>query len=78
MSNTFTQHLAVRDAAKMLIPTVGILDTCCDPTLITYPIPGNDDTPCAIELYCNLFKKAILLGKKKRNESIKRYSIAPM
>lgn len=70
--NTLTtileEHIAVKSAAKMLIPTVGIVDTNCDPTLVTYPIPGNDDTPCAIELYCDLFKRAILLGKQKRKE----------
>ena len=52
----------------MNIPTVGIVDTSCDPRLITYPIPGNDDTPSAIQLYCNLFEKAILSGKAKRKE----------
>lgn len=61
-------HIAVGAAAKMLIPSVGIVDTNCNPCLITYPVPGNDDTPCAIQLYCTLFKEAVLLGKKKRKE----------
>jgi small subunit ribosomal protein S2 len=65
-SNSGQEHLAVSHSAKMCIPTVGIVDTNCNPNLITYPVPGNDDTPCAIELYCNLFKQAILLGKKAR------------
>jgi len=56
----------VKDAAKMLIPTVGIVDSNCNPNLITYPVPGNDDTLCAVELYCKLFKEAILRGKNKR------------
>ncbi|XP_035784603.1 28S ribosomal protein S2, mitochondrial-like isoform X1 [Anopheles albimanus] len=68
MNNVLDMHTAVRDAAKMNIPTVGIVDTNCNPNLITYPVPGNDDTPVAIELYCKLFKKAILLGKEKRKE----------
>lgn len=58
-----TPHGAVTMAAKMLIPTIGICDTNADPTLITYPIPGNDDSPESIELYCRLFKTAILNGK---------------
>lgn len=78
MNNVFDQHKAVRDAAKMLIPTVGVVDTCCDPNLLTYFVPGNDDTPCSIELYCNLFKDAILLGKKKRDEFVKKHGTAPM
>ncbi|XP_075976675.1 mitochondrial ribosomal protein S2 [Anticarsia gemmatalis] len=65
-NNILNQHTAVRDSAKMLIPTIGIVDTNCNPNLITYPVPGNDDTPSAIELYCNLFKAAILRGKEER------------
>lgn len=63
-NNVFDQHTAVRDSAKMLIPTIGILDTNCDPRIVTYPIPGNDDTPVALQLYCRLFKEAILAGKE--------------
>jgi len=59
-------HGIVNDAAKMLIPTVGIVDSNCGPNLITYPVPGNDDSLCAVELYCRLFKEAILRGKSKR------------
>ncbi|XP_033334928.2 mitochondrial ribosomal protein S2 [Megalopta genalis] len=63
MESVVDQHSAVTHAAKMAIPTIGIVDTNCNPNLITYPVPGNDDTPCAIELYCNLFKSAIMRGK---------------
>lgn len=65
--NIFDSHYAVRDAAKMLIPSVGIVDTNCDPRLITYPVPGNDDSMPAVKLYCKLFKEAILAGKQKRD-----------
>ncbi|XP_046594180.1 28S ribosomal protein S2, mitochondrial isoform X1 [Neodiprion lecontei] len=68
LNNVLNQHTAVRDAAKMCIPTVGIVDTNCNPNLITYPVPGNDDTPVAIELYCRLFKTAILRGKEARKK----------
>lgn len=64
--NVNDTHRAVKMAAKMLIPTVGICDTNSDPSLVTYPVPGNDDSPQSIELYCNLFKKAIMAGKTKR------------
>ncbi|XP_022085277.1 28S ribosomal protein S2, mitochondrial-like [Acanthaster planci] len=71
LTNTFTEHLAVTDAAKMNIPTVGVVDTNCNPNLITYPIPGNDDSPSAVGLYSRLFKTAILRGKAKRNDTNK-------
>jgi len=68
LNNVFETHIAVTEVAKMNIPTIGIVDTSCDPRLITYPVPGNDDTPSAIELYCRLFKEAILRGKAKAKE----------
>lgn len=75
--NTFNNlnfsHRAIPISAKMLIPTIGICDTNSDPTLITYPVPGNDDSPQAIELYCNLFKTAVLNGKAKREEILSLY-----
>ncbi|KAL3872399.1 hypothetical protein ACJMK2_040327 [Sinanodonta woodiana] len=68
LNNVFEEHRAVTDFAKMLIPTVGVVDSNCDPRLITYPVPGNDDTPVAVHLYLRLFKEAILRGKQKRKE----------
>lgn len=66
--NAIDQHYAIRDAAKMLIPTVGVVDTNCNPNLVTYPVPGNDDSAASVNLYCKLFKTAILRGKEKRKE----------
>lgn len=66
LNNILSQHTAIRDAAKMCIPTIGVVDTNCNPNLLTYAVPGNDDTPAAIQLYCRLFKEAILRGKAKR------------
>ncbi|XP_053687904.1 28S ribosomal protein S2, mitochondrial [Sabethes cyaneus] len=68
-NNILEMHSAVKDAAKMAIPTIGIVDTNCNANLITYPVPANDDSPSAIELYCKLFKNAVLLGKEKQKES---------
>ncbi|XP_067833699.1 small ribosomal subunit protein uS2m-like [Heptranchias perlo] len=68
LNNVFEQHVAVRDSAKMNIPTVGIVDSNCNPSLITYPVPGNDDTPSAVGLYCKLFKMTILRAKDKRRQ----------
>ncbi|XP_045879805.1 28S ribosomal protein S2, mitochondrial [Meles meles] len=68
LNNVFEPHVAVRDAAKMHIPTVGIVDTNCNPCLITYPVPGNDDSPPAIRLFCGLFQTTILRAKEKRRQ----------
>lgn len=68
LNNVFQQHVAVRDAAMMNIPTVGVVDSNSNPSLITYPVPGNDDTPSAMELYCRLFKMTITRAKDKRRQ----------
>ena len=67
-------HVAVRDAAKMLIPTVGIVDSNCDPRLISYPVPGNDDSPVTIRYWCGLFAEAIARAKRRarRDESLRK------
>ena len=69
LNDVLAEHPAVAHSAKMSIPTVGIVDTNCNPNLITYPVPGNDDSQCAIELYCKLFKEAVLLGKEARKKN---------
>ena len=63
---------AIVDAAKLGIPTVGIVDSDCNPNIISYPIPGNDDTLDSMQLYLHLFKQAILIGKKKRTEEFNK------
>jgi len=66
--NSFGENLLpLKEAAMCNIPTIGIVDTDCDPRLITYSIPGNDDTQDSMELYCKLFKRTILNAKKIRD-----------
>lgn len=64
------EHTAVTECGKMLIPTVGIVDSNCNPTFITYPIPGNDDSPDAVKLYCKLFEQTILRAKEYRKRDM--------
>ncbi len=52
------EEIAIREAAKLGIPIVGILDTNANPDLIDYPIPGNDDAIRAVKLFCDLVGKA--------------------
>jgi small subunit ribosomal protein S2 len=54
---------AVREARKMKLPIVGIVDTNADPTLVTYPIPCNDDAIKAIQLIAEYVQSAITQGK---------------
>lgn len=68
LDNVLLPHIAISEAAKMSVPTVGICDSNCDPNLITYPVPGNDDSVASVEFYCKIFKEAILRGKQKRKE----------
>tara|TARA_Y100000590_G_scaffold65266_1_gene70491 strand:- start:496 stop:1401 length:906 start_codon:yes stop_codon:yes gene_type:complete len=58
--DTNVEDLAVKEASKLNIPIVAIVDSNSDPTRINFPIPGNDDARRAINLYCDLIKKTIL------------------
>jgi small subunit ribosomal protein S2 len=56
---------AIKEAKKLGLPIVAIVDTNADPTGITYPIPANDDAIKALQLYADYFKAAIEAGKAK-------------
>ena len=62
--DTNVEDLAVKEAVKLNIPIVAIIDTNSDPTGINFPIPGNDDARRAINLYCELIKQTILDAQK--------------
>jgi len=62
--DTNVEDLAVKEAVKLRIPIVAIIDTNSDPTAINFPIPGNDDARRAINLYCELIKQTILDAQK--------------
>tara|TARA_B100001123_G_scaffold28134_1_gene29984 strand:- start:199 stop:1068 length:870 start_codon:yes stop_codon:yes gene_type:complete len=58
--DTNVEELAVKEALKLNIPIVAIVDTNSNPTGINYPIPGNDDARRSINLYCDLIKQTII------------------
>ena len=62
--DTNIESLAIKEAAKLNIPIVAVLDSNSDPTGIDFPIPGNDDARRSINLYCELLKDTILDAKK--------------
>ena len=60
--DTNKEALAIKEANRLKIPVVAILDTNCDPNGVTYPIPANDDAGRAIALYCDLIARAAIDG----------------
>ena len=57
------ETIAVKEAAKLGIPIVAIVDTNCDPDLIDYVIPGNDDALRSVKLFTTTIADAILAGR---------------
>jgi small subunit ribosomal protein S2 len=57
------EEIAVKEANKLGIPVVAAVDTNCDPDVIDYKIPGNDDAIRAIRLFCTAIADAVLEGK---------------
>ena len=60
--DTNKENIAIKEARRLGIPVVAILDTNCDPASADLPIPGNDDAARAIQLYCELMADAVLDG----------------
>ncbi len=60
--DTNKEAIAIKEAKKLGIPVVAVVDSNCDPDEVTYPIPGNDDAARAIQLYCDLIADAVLDG----------------
>jgi small subunit ribosomal protein S2 len=62
------EHIAVTEARKLEIPIVAVVDTNCDPDLIDYPIPGNDDAIRSLKLFAGKVSEACVLGQKVGRE----------
>ena len=61
--------IAVREARRMGIPVVAIVDTNCDPNLVDWVIPGNDDALRAIRLFTSKISDAVLTGRQSFEQS---------
>jgi small subunit ribosomal protein S2 len=61
--DTKKEHLAVTEANKLGIPVVAVVDTNCDPDLVQYVIPGNDDAIRAGNLLCRVMADAVEEGR---------------
>lgn len=66
--DTNKEHIAVAEAHKLNIPVVAILDTNCDPDVVDYPVPGNDDAIRSIDVLTRVISSAVIEGKKAREE----------
>lgn len=69
------ERIAAAEAKKLGIPSVGLLDTNCDPEDVDYIIPGNDDAIKAIRLFASKIADACIEGKQKYEERIQAESI---
>lgn len=58
------EEIAVKEAKKLSIPVVALVDTNCDPDLIDYVIPGNDDAIRSIRLVTGIIAESVLAGKE--------------
>ena len=68
------EQIAVTEARKLKIPIVAMVDTNCDPDLIDYIIPGNDDAIRAIKLFSAKMADAVIEGKKRFEERLQAES----
>ena len=58
--DTKKEAIAIAEATRLGIPVIAVVDTNCDPTYITYPIPGNDDAIRAISLFVEIIANAVI------------------
>src|SRR3954465_9056282 len=68
MVDVVKEHIAVTGARRLEIPIVAVVDTNCDPDLIDYPIPGNDDALRSIKLFASKVADACAIGQKVGRE----------
>lgn len=59
------EAIAVSEARKLGIPVVAVVDTNCNPEIIDYPIPGNDDAIRAISLFAGVVASAVIEGQNE-------------
>lgn len=65
------EEIAVREANKLGVPVIAPVDTNCDPDVIDYKVPGNDDAIRAIRLFTGVVAEAVLEGKMLYEERLR-------
>jgi len=66
--DTRKEKIAVAEANRLAIPIAGVVDTNCDPTVINFPIPGNDDAIRAIRLFAKLVADTVIEARAQALE----------
>lgn len=69
--DTVKEHIAVKEAKKLGIPTVAVVDTNCDPTDIGHVIPGNDDAIRSVTLFARLIADSCIEGARLHQEKLR-------
>jgi small subunit ribosomal protein S2 len=64
------EEIAVKEARKLGIPVIAVIDSNCDPDMVDYKVPGNDDAIRAIRLFCSAIAAAIVDGKTIHEQSL--------
>lgn len=75
--DTRREHIAVKEAKKLGVPTIALIDTDSDPELIDLPIPGNDDAMRAVEIILGEIANSAIEGKTGRPEAKGEESAGP-
>jgi len=66
--DTNKEEIAIQEAKKLNIPVVAVVDSNCDPDLVDFPIPGNDDAARAISLYLDLISRSVIAGLQQERQ----------
>jgi small subunit ribosomal protein S2 len=74
--DTEKEHIAIKEAKKLGIPTIAVVDTNCDPSNINYVIPGNDDAIRSIRLFARLIADSCLEGVKTYQEKLRAQEVS--
>ncbi|MGH7815755.1 MAG: 30S ribosomal protein S2, partial [Candidatus Binatia bacterium] len=64
------EEIAVKEARKLGIPVIAVIDSNCDPDMVDYKVPGNDDAIRAIRLFCASIADAVIQGKTLYEQSL--------
>ncbi len=70
--DTHKEHLALREARRLKIPVIALVDTNSDPDMVDYPIPSNDDAIRAIRLFTRALADAYVAGAQLHKETFAR------
>lgn len=73
--DTMKEHIAVKEAKKLGIPTIAVVDTNCDPSGINHIIPGNDDAIRSVSLFAKLVADSCIEGGRIFEEKLRAQSV---